>query len=141
MEVSHGRRLCRGSRQLVRTSHRITKEEVEKLRCYFTDVLEFSKEASRKERKNVAIFVWSLGHQVHLDWVAKEIREKCKLEYNLESFAMAEDHYLLRFWEVVDCKAALRGGHGLSPVSFWPWSIGCWTLFRSQTRFAEQWSS
>ncbi|KAG1370128.1 hypothetical protein COCNU_15G004940 [Cocos nucifera] len=119
-------------RQPLWISHRITKEEVEKLRCYFTDVLEFPEEeitASRKEWENLAIFVWSLGRRVPLDWVAKEIREKCKLEYNPESFAMAKDHYLIRFREVADCDAALRGDHGLLPVNCWPWRAGCRTLF------------
>ncbi|KAG1359205.1 hypothetical protein COCNU_08G006510 [Cocos nucifera] len=66
--------------------------------------------ASWKEWENVAIFIRSIGRQVPLDWVAKEVKDKCKLEYEPETFAMAEDHYLLRFREAVDCKAALRGG-------------------------------
>ncbi|KAG1348214.1 hypothetical protein COCNU_06G020430 [Cocos nucifera] len=96
---------ARRSQQPLWTSYCIMEQEMEKLRRYFTDVLEFPEEdmvASGKEWKNVAVFVRSLGHRVLLDWVAKEIKEKCKLEYNPESFAVAEDHYLLPLWEMAD---------------------------------------
>ncbi|EHA8589000.1 hypothetical protein COCNU_scaffold007514G000090 [Cocos nucifera] len=47
--------------------------------------------------EGLAVITWSLARRVPLEWVAKEIKDKGKLDYDLESFFLAEDHHLLRF--------------------------------------------
>lgn len=37
-------------------------------------------------------FTRSLGWKVSIEWVAKEVKAKGKLDYNPETFSLAEDH-------------------------------------------------
>ena len=88
-------------------------EEVERLQWYFIDVFEFLQEemaAFRRKWENVAMFMRSLGRWVPLDWMAKEVKDRCKLDYDPKMIVLVEDHYLLHFWAVADCDAALKGG-------------------------------
>ena len=72
-------------RQPLWTTHNIA-EEVERLQRYLTKLLEFPEEemeASRKEWEGVAIIIRSLGRWIPLEWVAKEVNKKRKLDYDL----------------------------------------------------------
>lgn len=45
-----------------------------------------------------------------MDWVAKEVQMKCKLDYDPETFLIADDHLILRFKTKKDCSLVLKGG-------------------------------
>ncbi|KAG1360663.1 hypothetical protein COCNU_09G001260 [Cocos nucifera] len=66
-------------------------------------------EASRKEWEHIAIITLSLGWMVPLEWVAKEVKEKRKLQYDVEAFALTKDH-LLQFQSVANIDTMLSGG-------------------------------
>lgn len=67
-------------------------------------------EDSRQQWENIAVVVRSLGRRVPADWVAKEVRVKGKLDYDPETFPIAEDHLILRFKVEMDYSMALKGG-------------------------------
>ncbi|XP_073098866.1 uncharacterized protein [Elaeis guineensis] len=52
-------------------------------------------EALRKEWECLAVITRSLGQRVPLEWVVKEIKDKGKLDYDLEAFSLVEDNHLL----------------------------------------------
>lgn len=71
------------SRQPLWTSHKISEGEVEEPQRYFTKVLEFSDavmEEFRRQWEKVAVFTRSLGQNVPVEWVAKEVRAEGKLD-------------------------------------------------------------
>lgn len=57
------------------------------------------------------MFTWSLSWKVPVEWVAKEMKAKEKLDYNpVETFVLVEDHQILRFHLEGDYAAAFKGG-------------------------------
>lgn len=50
------------------------------------------------------------GRKILVEWVAKEVKTKRKLDYDYETFYLADDHQILRFRSEGDCAAILRGG-------------------------------
>lgn len=86
--------------------------EVDELQKFFSKVLEFRESIMKESRRlweNVAIFIRSLGRRVPADWVAKEVRLKAKLDYEPETFPIADDHIILCFKNVKDCSLVLKG--------------------------------
>lgn len=67
-------------------------------------------EESRRQWEKVAVFTRSLGRKVSVESVAKEVKAKGELDYDPETFSLAEDHQVLRFRSEGDCAAVLRGG-------------------------------
>lgn len=51
----------------------------------------------------------SLGWKVPIDWVAKEVRMKTKLDYDPKVFFIHEDHLILCFLSEIDYIAMLKG--------------------------------
>lgn len=52
----------------------------------------------------------SLGQKVPVDWVAKEVWLRTKLDYDLKVFTIDENYLILHFWLKRDYAAVLKGG-------------------------------
>ena len=77
---------------------------------YFTKVLKFSKqimEVSLQKQENVSIITLSLGQQVPIKWVAKDFKERGKLQEEVERLSLMEDH-LLFYIKSVEWNAFLK---------------------------------
>lgn len=77
----------------IQTSHKITNEELENLQRYFTEVLELPEnriEASWLAWKMMAVISSSLDSCVLEEWVARELKERGKLQYDVKVFPLAK---------------------------------------------------
>ena len=54
--------------------------------------------------------VCSISWRVPSEWIAKEFKDRGKLTYDPEAFALVEDHHLIWFQAAADCKRVLHGG-------------------------------
>lgn len=112
-------------RQLSSTSHKIFEVEVDQLRCYFTKILEFSKDEMDEVKgqwKMVAVPAWSL---VPTDWIMKDFNIKSKLPINkIEVFSLAKDQPLFYFKSKERDTIFSRWPMGYH----WPSNLGCQIL-------------
>nr|XP_010917814.1 uncharacterized protein LOC105042341 [Elaeis guineensis] len=95
------------------TENRISNEELEELRLFFTKVLEFPEDemaAAWKQWEEISVLVRSVGRRVPSAWMAPEFRDRRKLQYEPEAVALSEDHHLIRFQSAADCEGVLLGG-------------------------------
>lgn len=124
-------------RQASWTAHKVSDEDVDELRQYFTKILEFPKEEmdeARGEWYRVAVLARCLGGRVPVEWVTRDFKVKGKLTGKLEACSLAEDHLLFRFKTEEERDSILRGGLWvLSPASCWLLRPGCRISFRGLT--------
>lgn len=104
------------------TSQRITEGEINELQSYFSKVLELPEEMmeeSRKHWEKLAVFTRSLGWRVLADWVAKEVKQRFKLENDPKVFSIANTTLFFdssRRWSVWQRSKVARGS----------WQANCW---------------
>lgn len=69
---------------------RTLEEEIDDLQQYVSKVLDLPEvvmDDSQWQWENAAVFVWSLGRKVLMEWVVKEVRLKSKFDHDPERFS------------------------------------------------------
>ncbi|XP_038987994.1 uncharacterized protein LOC120112511 [Phoenix dactylifera] len=104
-------KVARGSaRPSMWTTHEISAEELEEVQRRFPKVLELTPEWVEMEREawsSMAVIARSLGRRVPVEWAAREMKARGKLEYEVEAFPMASRYFALRFRNVEEDREAM----------------------------------
>ncbi|XP_038984453.1 collagen alpha-2(I) chain-like [Phoenix dactylifera] len=106
-----------GPRPPAWTRHRISPRDLEAVQSRFTDAVvvpEEDLEGVRAEWRNTTILVRSLGRNIPVDWVVKEVRRVGKMSYDAEGFMLADGCSAIRFANEEDREAVLKNG---------PWTV------------------
>lgn len=109
------------------TSHRLSLEDIKQLQARFTKVLELSTsivDAARCQWDKLAVVVKSLGWQVPVEWISKEVWSKLNLDYDPEMFLLAENHIVVCLQSKKDWSLVKSDG---------PWFMG------GQLQAMEEW--
>ncbi|XP_038985492.1 uncharacterized protein LOC120111705 [Phoenix dactylifera] len=91
----------------------MTPREQEMLQSRFSkvvDVLEEELEGTRAEWRSTTVIVRSLGRNILVDCVVKEIKRVGRLDYNVECFPFMDGFIAVRFAKEEDREAALMNG-------------------------------
>ena len=76
---------------------KITEDEITKIQKHFSNVLILPEEElamARGQWEKTSPFAWSLGWQIPVDMIARNIKSQCQIAENFESLSMGEGYYL-----------------------------------------------